>query len=155
MSAEIIILCLTGIGWLVGQWILKNKELEYKHFDQKVEAYQKYLKSFVEMTINIRKAKPINFQEGYEALLNFKEAILVWGKPRMIKDFVEYQKLLEHMEDDPYNPIRTMDFLEKMIRRDLGHNDYCLRNGELAQIFLEEDVKSILKKRKRKQINGK
>ena len=150
MKAEIIILCVTGLGWLIGQWWLKNKELSYKHFDQKVAAYQKYLTSFVEMSINIRKHKPINMEEGYRALLNFKEAILVWGKPRMIKDFVKYQKLLNHIEDDIYNPILTMDFLEKMIRRDLGHNDFFLRKGQLAQIFLEEDVKSILKQRKHK-----
>ena len=142
MSAEIIILCLTGIGWLIGQWVLKNRELEYKHFDQKVEAYQKYLKSFVEMTIDIRKGKPINLKEGYDALLNFKEAVLIWGKPRMVKDFVN------NLKNDNYSLVHTMNFLEKMIRRDLGHYDWSLRKCELAQIFLSEDVETIFKKGK-------
>lgn len=151
MSAEIIILCLTGIGWLIGQWILKNRELEYKHFDQKVEAYQKYLKSFVEMTIDIRKGNPIKLQEASQALIDFKEAVLIWGKPRMVKDFVNYLRLLNNLKNDDYSQVHIMDFLEKMIRRDLGHHDWFLRKGELAQIFLSEDVEAIFKRGKTKE----
>ena len=150
MSVEIVILCLTGIGWLIGQWILKNRELEYKHFERKAEVYQKYLNSFIEMAIDIRHGKPINLQQSYQPLLEFKEAILIWGKPRMIKDFVKYQELLQNMDISDKSPVITMEFLEKMIRRDLGHFDFMLKTGELAQIFIDADVKSILKRKNKK-----
>ena len=150
MSVEIVILCLTGIGWLIGQWILKNRELEYKHFERKAEVYQKYLNSFIEMAIDIRPGKPINLQQSYQPLLEFKEAILIWGKPRMIKDFVKYQELLQNMDISDKSPVITIEFLEKMIRRDLGHFDFMLKTGELAQIFIDADVKSILKRKNKK-----
>ena len=150
MNIEIIILGLTGIGWLIGQWILKNREIGYKHFEKKAEAYQKYLNSFIKMAIDIRYGKAINLQESYQPLLDFKEAILIWGKPRMIKDFIKYQELLQNMDMSDKAPIMTMDFLEKMIRRDLGHFDFMLKKGELAQIFIDADVKSILKRKNKK-----
>lgn len=68
----------------------------------------------------------------------------------MIKDFIKYQELLQNMDMSDKAPVMTMDFLEKMIRRDLGHYDFMLKKGELAQIFIDANVKSILKRKNKK-----
>ncbi|MBQ3034369.1 MAG: hypothetical protein IJD28_08300 [Deferribacterales bacterium] len=145
MTAEVIILCLTGIGWLIGQWVLKRREIDYKHFEKKAEIYQKYLNAVIDMPINLRYRKNINLEYNSQLLLEFKKTILILGKPRMIRDFVKYQELLQDAYKSDKAAIETIEFLEKMIRRDLGHYDFVLRKGELAQIFLTDDVKSILK----------
>ncbi len=146
MNMEIIILCLTGIGWLIGQWILKNRELEYKHFEKKAETYQQFLNTFIDFTIQQKTGKKVSYQDFLNSIIEFKKKVMIWGNQSMIKDLLKFQEMSSHVTENPANVVLTSDFLYKMIRKDLGHYNFKLKNYELAQMFLIDDVHDLLKK---------
>lgn len=148
MSTEIVILCLTGIGWLIGQWILKNRELEYKHFEKKAAAYQNFLNTFIDLAVQQKTGKKVSDQKFLSAIIEFKKKVMIWGSQSMIKDLLKFQEMSSHITENPANVVKTSDFLYKMIRKDLGHYNFKLRNYELAQMFLIDNVHDLLKKGK-------
>lgn len=77
MNTEIVILCLTGIGWLIGQWILKNRELEYKHFEKKAAAYQEFLNTFIDLAIQQKTGKKVSDQKFLSATIEFKKKVMI------------------------------------------------------------------------------
>lgn len=66
----------------------------------------------------------------------------------MIKDLLKFQEMSSHITENPANVVITSDFLYKMIRKDLGHYNFKLRDYELAQMFLIDNVHDLLKKGK-------
>lgn len=145
LDKEYILLFLTGIGWITGQLILKNKEIEQKHFEKKALAYQNFISEFMNGAIQYKGKE--RDKKLFKAMMDFKKTVLVWGKPEMIKDMLRLQEKLLSVAELPSNVVEASDFLYRIIRKDLGHDDSTLKHYELAQLTLTDNIDDILEGR--------
>ncbi len=149
ISSEFAMFFLGGVGWLIGQVFLKEKEIEQKHIEKKMEAYQKFINEFID-SMTIDKTNPNRPEKLVKATLDLKKAILIWGKPETVKGIIKFQADLNELSrSDPKSTIKTcqiMNSLFKLIRKDLGHNDSQLKELELAQMCLVDNINDIKEK---------
>ncbi len=161
ISMEYKLLSLTGIGWLIGQAYLKNKELEQNHINKKQVIYQEYINTFLDFflknknNVNVKSNNTgLSQNDLNNAFLELQKAVYIWGKPQMIKDMLKLKEMLSVMSENNYRNsdehikhiIKTLNFQFEMIRKDLGHNDSSLKNYELAQMCFNENVREIMKR---------
>ena len=137
---EYVLLFLTGCGWVCGQIYLKRKEISQKHFEKKAEVYQKFAASFVGLGLVSESERN---QKILERLPEFQQTVLIWGNPQMVKDYLQFQKMLAVAQASPIAVTMAIGFMLKMIRKDLGHNDISLNEYDLAR-FVISDVDKIL-----------
>lgn len=137
---EYILLFLTGCGWICGQIYLKRKEISQKHFEKKVDVYQKFASGFVGLGLVDEAERTRRITEN---LPEFQKAVLIWGNAQMIKDYLTFQKMLAMGATNQLSPLVITDFMLKMIRKDLGHNDISLNEYDLAR-FVINDVDKVL-----------
>ncbi|MFI3189405.1 hypothetical protein BCS42_05975 [Crenothrix sp. D3] len=130
---------------IITQRQTKLREIDEAHRAKKVEIYQKFMFTITSMlsgNIEHLITKPPTEAELANKLFEFKQDILLWGSPKVIKSIVEMQKNSTNVN---YDPLPIVDNIYKAIREDIGLSNSGLNNLELIRLFLTDPEKLDMK----------
>lgn len=120
----------------------KDRELAEAHRPQKVKVYDAFLTMTVDEMKNAKKGKGVAITSRLiERMFSFKRDLLVWGSPRVIRAYRDFEASPE--DEGAKLKIMRVDRILREIRADLGNSNRGLRKGALIQLFLTEELKSV------------
>ena len=123
----------------------KKREIESRHFSDKREGYMNFIDILFDFIKDIKHVEEIDQKELEKNMLKFKKSLLVWGNSDLIRAWNKYEINANNLQGDPSGIIMEMDRALKAIRKDLGHSDAALSDGELVSIFLTSEAKEELR----------
>ena len=133
---------LAGIGAVVfSQQRTKTREIAESHRPKKVELYTKFVKKVMEV---MQKSKDdasynvlVDEADLPEFFQEFTTDLILWGSPSVIRN---YHRFRQHSTsgDSGANIIVVMDDVMRSMRKDLGHSDWTIQQGEIAKLFLRD-----------------
>lgn len=136
------------VGILYSQWHSKGREIAESHRPKKIEVYTNFF-AILDKTMNnpdqLKGIEQGNIPPDIKALYwRVKEGIIVWGSPRVMKQWLRFQRLAKTGE----NPVLVMDDVLMAIRRDLGNSNIGLSRGDAVKMFLKDpdELDRILRK---------
>lgn len=88
--------------------------------------------------------------EAREFMSRFNRDFMVWGDDRVLQAWVKWRKHMNSAPADTREATFLIEDLVLAIRRDVGHNNRGLTEGDILTIFIN-DVDTILPRRSRSQ----
>ncbi|AEP09369.1 hypothetical protein MICA_1039 [Micavibrio aeruginosavorus ARL-13] len=76
--------------------------------------------------------------------MKFKRELMIWGDQKIIKTLESYERLCFENSGDIKKQILTIDKILREIRKDLGHRDNQLKDGDLVLMFIKAEDKDKL-----------
>lgn len=120
----------------------KAREIEARHYREKRAAYMEFLESFFSLLNASTGIKPKPPMEELAAQLqNYRRMLLLWGNLDVIRSWRKLEDLILNA-GDPHKALVLYDEFLREIRRDLGHDDPLLKQGELISLLLKPDART-------------
>ncbi|WP_041793821.1 hypothetical protein [Micavibrio aeruginosavorus] len=145
---EITAAIIGALGALaIGFWTqrgTKTLEINSRHFIEKRGAYIIFINLLFELFNTQRNGGPLSQEEMTEALMKFKRELMIWGDQKIIKTLESYERLCFENSGDIKKQILTIDKILREIRKDLGHRDNQLKDGDLVLMFIKAEDKDKL-----------
>jgi hypothetical protein len=108
---------------------------------QKIEVY----KNFMQFVVDIMRrsmGEPVGDSvptlpqvELEEFFFSFTRDIILWGSPQVISAYNRFRMLPQ--DAPPANTVISVDHILREIRKDLGHSNRRLHDGDLMKLFLK------------------
>ena len=124
--------------------VLLSKYLEIRalvfkeHRDKKIPIYEDLIRFFFRVMFQSKKGKPLSGSEMLNFFEGFVEKVTVWGSDDVVKAFGDFKRRAPEIQagDDPKEIIFLSEKLLFAIRRDLGHKNKNLKQGDLLSLFI-------------------
>ena len=125
--------------------VLLAKRLEIRtlifkeHRDKKIPIYEGLIKFFFDVMFKAKKGAPVSEAEILDFLQGFVEKITVWGSDDVLKAVIAFKS--QASDVTAQDPAKSLFVLENMlfaIRRDLGHKNKNLKQGDLLSLFVTD-----------------
>ncbi len=121
------------LGWIIGHYFTKRRQTAARHYDDKRRLYNAYADIIFhllsEEMLKERNAKPS--KNLTVEMVNFKKLLTIWGGADTIKLWNELEACAS---DDGMDHLMLHEQFLRAIRKDLGHNDGALGEGELLKL---------------------
>lgn len=134
------------IGVLYVQLQTKKREIEARHFPKKVEGYQKFVDFLIDDLLQLGKVSKKSEEgklgvptlQAVKSVVEFKKTVFIWGSPQMIRAVEEFELLM----GDPDKIFSVVDKMYRIMRKDLGHSDLLLKDGDLVAFLMKASEKN-------------
>ena len=138
------------IGLFTALWnqrSLKKREIREAQRPNKTAAYKMFVEEIIIGTLKKTKAgelKDVDEDRLQELFFGSIGDLLVWASPDFIR---AYQKFKAAGQQQDQRVLVHLDEMLKAVRKDLGHSDWILQDGDLIKLFLTdpESVDKLLK----------
>ena len=127
----------------------RKREIDARHFADKRVGYMAFIDLMFSIVLAARGddkdkiEKAVGNIDMEKDILSFKKAIMVWGGSDLIQAWNDYEINSNKLQGTP-GVIMEMDKLLRAIRKDLGHSDSTLKDGELVGLNLKPKDKERL-----------
>ncbi|MFA9396582.1 MAG: hypothetical protein ACERJ1_18010 [Halodesulfovibrio sp.] len=131
----------------------KSREIQSRHFGKKTEAYETIFEIVFDQLQKAKMHSGGTKKDQAKQLLSIIEAkkkIMIWGSPKVIQRFNEMETA-SILQDSKNASFYCFGKLFEEIRRDLGHNDTSLKDGELMSLIILPEDKDKVKEQFRIQ----
>ena len=127
-------------------YFAQKREIASRHFSEKVKAFEGIFNLIFEMTSEAKKRKKMNEQEIHKRALIIKKDLMIWAGPDVINAWKEFESL----EESEANIFKYMDNLFLALRKELGHRDTNLAQGDLVKLMIKASDHSMVDEQMRK-----
>ena len=125
--------------------VLLAKRLEIRtlifkeHRDKKIPIYESLIKFFFDAMFKAKKGAPVSEAEILDFLQGFVEKITVWGSDDVLKAVIAFKSQApDVIAQDPAKSLFVLENMLFAIRRDLGHKNKNLKQGDLLSLFVTD-----------------
>ena len=134
-SATVIV---SVVSVVVGNLYVYYLRVQRENRSKKIPVYEALLE-FMFRFLGATEAKPApTDEEGREFMAKFNRDFMVWGDDRVVAAWVSWRK---HAGRAPENTKEAMFLIEDLIRairRDVGHRNRRLNEGDILSIFVND-----------------
>ena len=142
--AAAIISAIAGVIIMACTMITTNRrEINSRHFNEKKNAYIPIINLIFDFHKATITGKEIPDKEVMDKILEFKKNLVIWGNAEAIKTWDEYEQLAGKPGSNREIILRV-DKIIRCIRKELGHKDKNLKEGQLTAILLKSEEKHLL-----------
>lgn len=120
----------------------KKREISARHFTDKRKGYMEFIDLFFEQIQLGKKNQNVSQKKMVDKMALFKKSLVVWGGPEIIEVWNSFElKSTEQRSDKEM--MQVFEDILRAIRKDLGHNDATLPNGNLTALILVAEDKKV------------
>lgn len=140
VTAALATIIVSVLSVLLTKYLERKMVIEEKHREIKIPIYDKWATTSLEF-INKRKVSDKDVKELFKTNIS----LLVWSSEDFIKEYGKWKASTQN-QTDPENTLFDFEKALMEMRKDLGHADKNIEQGDLLRIFIT-DVDDVLKKR--------
>lgn len=134
------------VSLILSKYYERKAEIRKEHRDKKVPIYEEFIHFWFKILFAQKAGEaPPNEQDIIKFLNDFTQKLMIWGSDSVVKAFSIFREKLINI--DPKNPpTEGMILFEKMlyeIRKDLGHKNKNLKQGDILALFINDIRKYI------------
>ena len=144
VSASIIAACATVLVATISVLLSKHFEIQKlvfkEHRDKKIPIYEDLIRFFFRAMFQSKKGNPLSESEMLKFFEGFVEKATVWGSDDVVKAFGDFKRHAPEKQAGA-DPTKILFLSEKLlfaIRRDLGHKNKNLKQGDLLSLFVTD-----------------
>ena len=126
----------TVIGVMWTHTLAKEREIAEREFANKRSSYSGLLNLIFDLFAGVKKGKtiPIN-NKLITRMMNIKKDLLTWADIKVIRAWNDVETISSH-GGDGMQVLGKLDALLRAIRKDLGKEDWGIKEGELFSLML-------------------
>lgn len=170
IGGAVLVLLLAAIGWLFAKGLYdaevetrttiiaasavlitgilthrqtKKREIEARHFGQKADAYMEFVNFFISIAQSGAPSTCEAKKELAGQLIDIRKKLWIWSSPDMIHCWNVYWEGLSDSTKpkSERDMLLTLESVIRAMRRDLGHDDRQLGEGEIIDVIMAEGSK--------------
>lgn len=156
VQAAIITAFVGFTSLIISNFYTREREINLKLREKKVEVYSKFIKSWIQTLLNIglksnqnsSDSKDVNpddhLQEFTKTLKEITDDLILWGSDEIIKDYCDLRKKLPNensTEIAKTSGIISFGKFMLSIRKDLGHSNTGIDEYDLMSLFITDSDK--------------
>ena len=129
------------VAALIANYLTRKRDIASRHFDDKRKGYMHFIDLYFDILSAQKNGKNLASIDMEGRILEFKKALMVWGGHELIEMWNRYEIESDPAnanDDNPQQRIFDMDKVLRAIRKDLGHRDSSLQDGELVGLMISD-----------------
>ncbi|HEY9060821.1 MAG TPA: hypothetical protein VIO64_10025 [Pseudobacteroides sp.] len=141
--ATIVVSVITVTG---GKYLEKKITVEKELREKKIPVYTDFMEFLFKILVNTREDEPLDEKEILKFMESFTKNLIIWGADDVILNWSKY-RMHNQRNNTSANYLNGLLQLEKVllaIRKDTGHKNKNLKEGDLLSLFIN-DIDKILK----------
>lgn len=133
-----VLISVFSLIWSARQQIFR--EIQAEHRKQKSEIYEEFIQFLFDALLSNKLGKPaVDEQKMAEYFAKFNQRMIVWGSDEVMKEYILFRARSANAANlPPKKMLQTWEQLLYAIRRDLGHNNKDLDEGDLLRLFIND-----------------
>lgn len=136
------------IAALFSHYFAQNREISSRQFSQKVKAYEGIFDLIFEMQKNVRDGSEMAQEEMLERAEKIKRDMMIWAGNDVLKAWSNFE--LEAGRGDNANILKSMERVFRSLRKELGHQDITLAEGDLVKWLIRPSDHSMVDEQMRR-----
>lgn len=140
----------TSLTITIPRYYQKRMEIDSHLRDKKSETYKLLVELLFRILMNGKADKPLKDKEVIREMSKFTENLILWGSEDVMKSYIAYRKYFmsrKFGEEMTLEAIEKMENLLLVIRKDMGHKNKSLQQGDILSLFIN-DIDEVLEKLK-------
>ena len=142
---------LVSVFSLIAAKIYESRALINKeHREKKIPVYEDLIKLMFQILMSQKTgAPPLSEDEMIKSMLGFTQGVMVWGSDGVLAAWIKWRRMLVDEAAMKANPKEFLFLYEQIlfaIRRDLGHKNKALIQGDILALFINDIDKYLPKK---------
>ncbi len=111
--------------------------------EKKVDVYERLISFIIEMMFADKMAKKQSRQETLRAYAELAPAMTIWTSDAVLAEFARFRSGLVQQQDavNPRDAVKLIESLILTIRRDLGHANVGISEGDILSVFITDAYK--------------
>ena len=135
----------TVIGVMWTHTLAKEREIAEREFANKRSSYSGLLNFIFDLFASVKKGKPIAINNRLiTRMINIKKDLLTWADIQVIRAWNDVETVSSR-SGDAKQVLAKLDALLRAIRKDLGKEDWGIKEGELFSLILAAEEKGTLR----------
>ena len=145
IEAEVLTTIFAALATVIGvMWthtLAKKREIAEREFANKRSSYGGLLDFIFDLFTSVKKDKPIDIgSELITRMINIKKDLLTWADIEVIRAWNDVETI-SSQGGDAKQVLGKLDALLRAIRKDLGKEDWRIKEGELFSLMLAAEEK--------------
>ena len=126
-------------------YFAQKREIASRHFAQKVKAYEKFFDFVFDLTKNSKNNDEMREEDMFERAFTLKKDLMIWAGSDVIKAWRDFE--MESTKGTEANHFKYIDKLFRALRKELGHRDTSLAEGDFVKWMVISSEHSIIDKK--------
>ncbi len=123
-------------------YFAQKREIASRQFSQKVKAYENIFDLIFELIKGVKDGRELSEKEMSYRGIKIKRDLLIWAGENVLKAWRDYE--CEAEKGEHANVFRYMDRIFRALRRELGHRDTTLAEGDLVKWLVRASDHSLI-----------
>jgi hypothetical protein len=126
-------------------------KIQEQNREKKIPVYEALIEFMMRVLLAAKTGKPVEEAEVIEFMHSVTQRIMVWGSDDVLAAWVRFRKQTISIDASKAEPLQAMFVFEdivKAMRRDLGHKNAGIAQGDVLALFVN-DIQDHLPKRRR------
>jgi uncharacterized membrane protein (DUF485 family) len=119
----------------------RRKEIEQEQRQQKSPVYEEFLSLIFKVLLADKLGEgPVPEKELLKGMSAFAQKLMVWGSDEVLKEYSMWRRIAASSaaKENPVIHVFAIERLLLAIRKDVGHKNKNLRQGDLLAIFIND-----------------
>ncbi len=129
---------------LFSHYFAQKREIDSRLFSQKVKAYEGIFDLIFELLKGVKKDEAMSEEEMLDRAMVIKRDLMIWAGSDVLKAWRMFE--LESSKGSAANVFRPMERIFRALRKELGHRDITLADGDMVKWLVQASDHSIVDK---------
>lgn len=143
----LIAIIATSLTITIPKYLEKKMEIEEHLRIRKSETYKDLVELIFKILMSGKTGEVLPEKELIKMMSKFTENLILWGSEDVIKSYKAYRTYFMNRSQGDSLTIEAIDLMENLllsIRKDMGHNNKSLKQGDILSLFIN-DLDEVLK----------
>jgi hypothetical protein len=146
-SAAIVVSTITVV---IGKARDARLMVEKETREKKIPVYEELIRFMLRVLMGSKTGEAPSELEILKFFADFTQKMMVWGADGVVKSWVEFRRFSvdeNGMAKDPFRGMLLYEAVVRAIRKDLGHQNTGLKEGDILGLFIN-DAHTLVSERK-------
>lgn len=123
-------------------YFAQKREISSRQFSQKAKAYEGIFTLIFDVLKRTKKNNQMSEQELFDRMITIKRDLMIWGGHDVIKAWSNFES--EAGKGAEANVFKSVEHVFRALRKELGHRDLTLADGDLVKWFVQASDHSLV-----------
>ncbi|MGE7880304.1 hypothetical protein [Peribacillus muralis] len=144
----LIAIIATSLTITIPKYLEKKMEIEEHLRVKKSETYKDLVELLFKILMSSKTGEVLSEKDLIKFMSQFTENLILWGSEDVIKSYKAYRTYFTKRSQGDLLTIESINIMENLllsIRKDMGHNNKNLKQGDILSLFIN-DLDEVLNK---------
>ncbi len=137
------------VAALCSHYFAQKREMASRQFSQKAKAYEGIFDLIFEIMKEVKAENKMTQEEMLRRMIAIKRDMMIWAGNDVLKAWANFES--EASKGDNANVFKSMEKVFRALRKELGHRDVTLAEGDLVKWIVQQSDHHMVDEQMRKR----